>query len=97
VFLGARRARNYMQLLAAVLIVLIAAATFFGVFSSVGWWMLPAPLLILAVLRLFFDRITKSELVCPFYAKTRRLVGRVSAPARHCIASDVRVSPCSSV
>jgi len=68
VFLGARRARNYMELLAVVLIVLIAAATFLGVFSSVGWWMLSAPLLILAVLRLFFDRITKSELVCPYVA-----------------------------
>jgi len=68
VLIGPRRTRAYLAIITAALGCVLAAGSLVGVFTSLGWWLLPCPIFILLVLFPLFQRLIKSDLVCSLVA-----------------------------
>jgi len=68
VLIGSRRTRILLAGLSGFLALLLLAGTSFEVFSPLGYWLLPCPILILLLLFPLFQHVTKGELLCPLVA-----------------------------
>jgi len=68
VLMGPHRTRVYLAIITVALAAVLAAGSIAGVFTPLGWWLLPCPAFILLVLFPLFQRLIKSDLVCSLVA-----------------------------
>ena len=68
VWLGSHRTRAYLAILAMLLAGILVAGAALGVFSTLGYWLLPCPVFILLVLFPFFPRVVRGNIICPLVA-----------------------------
>jgi len=68
VLIGSHRTRILLAALSGFLALLLTAGTASAVFSVLGYWLLPCPIFIVLLLFPLFQRVVKSELVCPLVA-----------------------------
>lgn len=68
VWLGPQRTRVYLAVMAVLLAVMLLAGAALGIFSPLGYWLLPCPVFIVLVLYPLFPRVVKSDIICPLVA-----------------------------